>query len=163
MNLYRAAALTGALALAFGAAADDATVLAERSGIRIEDGVVVATGPRAPAGAVFLTIVNEGGDDTLLGVASDAAARAELHDTEVADGIAKMRPVASVPIPADATVVLAGGGLHVMLMGLTAPLTDGGAVPLTLRFEHAGTIPLEVPVALKRPATGAGAMPGMSH
>ncbi|PKP62731.1 MAG: hypothetical protein CVT86_07040, partial [Alphaproteobacteria bacterium HGW-Alphaproteobacteria-8] len=45
-----------------------------------------------------------------------------------------------------APAVLAPGGLHVMLMGLTAPLAAGDALPLTLIFEKAGSVTLSAPV-----------------
>ena len=61
-----------------------------------------------------------------------------------------------IPIPAGATVTLQPGGLHVMLIGLTAPLAQGGRVPLTLRFARAG----EVRVVLDVQAAGARGMGG---
>jgi copper(I)-binding protein len=36
--------------------------------------------------------------------------------------------------------------MHVMLSGLTQPLTVGGAFPLTLRFRDAGVLTVEVSV-----------------
>ena len=62
-----------------------------------------------------------------------------------------MRPVADIPVPAGQTVRLRPGGLHVMLIGLTEPLRQGATVPLTLRFERAG----EVTVQLEIQAAGA--------
>jgi hypothetical protein len=47
------------------------------------------------------------------------------------------------------------GGHHVMLMGLTAPFEQGGAIPLTLIFETSGEVTLDVPIDLERaPADG---------
>ncbi len=72
-----------------------------------------------------------------------------LHASEITDGIARMTPLKDgIPVPAGQTVILERGGMHVMLMGLAAPLVDGGAVPLTLVFETAGEIPVTVPVGL---------------
>ena len=73
------------------------------------------------------------------------------------DGIARMRPVAGgIEVPAHATVVLETGGLHVMLMGLAAPLQDGDSVAMTLVFERAGEIPVTLPVDLGRGGTAGG-------
>jgi len=36
--------------------------------------------------------------------------------------------------------------LHVMLMGLKSPLTAGTSFSLTLNFEHAGEVTVDVPV-----------------
>jgi hypothetical protein len=57
-----------------------------------------------------------------------------------------MRKVDSIPVPAGGTVDLVPGGYHVMLMGLRQPLADGAKVPLTLVFEKAGEIKIEVTV-----------------
>ena len=48
------------------------------------------------------------------------------------------------------------GGTHLMLMGLAAPLKEGGSFPLTVTFEKAGTMTIEVQVA----PLGADAPPG---
>lgn len=50
-------------------------------------------------------------------------------------------------IPPGATVALAPGGLHLMLMGLKTPLKQGEKVPVTLVFEKAGTIDVELAIA----------------
>jgi hypothetical protein len=55
-----------------------------------------------------------------------------------------------IPLPAGETVMLERGGLHVMLMGLTAPLEDGADVDLTLVFETAGEVAVTVPVDRNR-------------
>ena len=49
-------------------------------------------------------------------------------------------------IPAGATVTLAPGGFHLMLMGLKAPPTKDTRVPVTLVFERAGSIDVELAV-----------------
>ena len=49
--------------------------------------------------------------------------------------------------------MLARGGDHVMLMGLTGPLKDGDSFPLTLTFEHAGNVTVDVVVDSARDAT----------
>jgi len=57
-----------------------------------------------------------------------------------------------LPLPAGESVSLAPGGTHLMLMGLTGPLSAGDQVPLTLSFETGPRITLQVPVR----AVGAG-------
>ena len=64
----------------------------------------------------------------------------------------KMRPLAAIDIPAEQTVTLSPGGMHLMLLGLAQPLREGQTFPLTLSFEHAG--PRQVTVAIEK----AGAM-----
>ena len=91
-------------------------------------------------GAGFLTIRNAGAQpDRLVSASSPAARTVELH-SHVRDGeVMRMRPVeGGIAVPAGGTVTLQPGGLHVMLIGLTEALRQGGEVPLTLRFEKAG-------------------------
>jgi len=51
-----------------------------------------------------------------------------------------------VECPAGATVKAAPGGLHVMLLGLVAPLAAGTEINVTLQFRDAGVLTLKVPV-----------------
>ena len=114
---------------------------------------------QAKTGAAYLTL-NNGGDgiDRLLSVATPAAKHAALHTHLMEAGIMKMRPVEAIEVAPGAPTVLAPGGLHVMLMGLAAPLVEGESFTLTLTFEHAGAIEVEVRVQ------GIGAMePAMEH
>lgn len=96
----------------------------------------------------YMAISNEGAEaDHLISIETPAAQKAELHTTEHgSDGVARMTPVTAIEIPAGETVALESGGLHVMLMGLTAPLKEGDMVPATLHFEHAGAIEVEFSV-----------------
>lgn len=101
----------------------------------------------AKVGGVFLTLKNAGGTaDKLLKAASPAAASVELH-THVKDGDAmRMRPVDNIPVPAHGQTALEPGGYHIMLIDLRQPLKEGTQIPLTLTFEKAGTVTLQVPV-----------------
>ena len=45
------------------------------------------------------------------------------------------------------------GGDHIMFMGLSQPFVDGEAISLTLIFETAGSIELEIPIHLKKRST----------
>jgi periplasmic copper chaperone A len=57
-----------------------------------------------------------------------------------------MRRSVGLPIGAGASVELAPGGTHVMLVGLAAPLEAGKKLELTLVFAVAGEIAVDVPV-----------------
>lgn len=98
------------------------------------------------AGGAFLKIENTGAADRLLSVRSEAAASTELHTMTMEGNIMRMREVDSIELPPGKTVELKPGGLHIMLMGLKAPLKAGEQVPLTLRFEKAGELSLQVPI-----------------
>lgn len=125
---------------------------AEESGTRPAIAVIApwarATAPQAVAGGIFMTLTNTGTvDDRLVTAASPAAARVELHTHEMENGIMRMHPVeGGIAVPAGGTVELKPGGLHVMLIGLTGPLAEGGRVPLTLGFAQAGEVPVEAEV-----------------
>src|SRR3546814_7663300 len=81
---------------------------------------------------------------------SPVAEHVEIHE-HVMDGNAmRMRPVDGVPLPAGGMAELQPGGYHVMLIGLKHPLKQGEHFPLTLTFEKAGTVTIEVPVLRDR-------------
>jgi hypothetical protein len=109
-------------------------------------------------GVVYLTIRNDGAeDDRLTGIATPAAAMPMLHETVMEDGVANMPHVMAIPVPAGATVALAPGGFHAMLMDLAAPLKEGGTFPVTLTFERAGPVTVEAEIlslASQGPACG---------
>lgn len=112
--------------------------VAPKSDLAVVDGWARATAPGQSSGAVYATIVNRGGDDRLLSVKAQVAAMAMVHASDNQGGVARMRMVEALRIPAGSTVTLAPGGTHIMLQGLSAPLEAGGRVQLDLRFEHAG-------------------------
>ena len=122
------------------------------------DAYARVSGASAKSGAVFLVLTNAGGtDDTLIAATTPVAERAELH-THLQDGNGVMRMVEvedGFPVPAGGSHPLARGGDHVMLMGLTGPLADGDSFPLTLTFEKAGDVTIDVVVDSAR----GGAMP----
>lgn len=108
--------------------------------ILIDHPFAYATPPGAKAGGGYMTVTNDGeAPDRLIGVRADVP-RVSLHETREAGGIARMLPVDSVEIPPGRDVTFEQGGLHVMFMGLEAPLEEGDEVPTTLIFERAGEI-----------------------
>ncbi len=98
-------------------------------------------------GAIYVTLRNEGsGADALLGASSTAAEHVELHET-IRDGdVMRMRPVAKLEVPAGGVLEMKPGGLHIMLINLRRELRPGDRVPVTLTFEHAAPVSLEVQV-----------------
>jgi copper(I)-binding protein len=96
-------------------------------------------------GAGFLTLRSTAGD-RLLSASSPAANRVELH-THLRDGdVMRMRPVENIELPANTAVTLQPGGLHLMFIGLKQPFEQGGQVPVTLVFERAGSVTVQLPV-----------------
>lgn len=131
--------------------------------VRAGDLVIARAWSRAAGaggtGAGYMTITNHGGSaDRLLSASSPAARQLELH-IHMRDGdVMRMRAVPAIDLPAGQAVTLQPGGLHLMLIGLTAPLEEGGSVPVTLRFERAGevTVPLAIQAAGARGPAGHG-------
>lgn len=108
-----------------------------------------ATVAGIPNGVAYFVLENQGdADDRLLTASSPVADKVELH-THIRDGeVMRMRQVEDVPVPAGESVALEPGGLHVMLMGLKEPLEHGKKFPLTLEFEQAGSVTVDVLVQL---------------
>ena len=92
--------------------------------------------------AAYLTIENRGnGPDRLVGASFEGAQRVELHESFVDEqGIASMRHVDSVELAPGGEARLEPGGLHLMLMGLGAPLSVGDSVSTVLQFEVSGRL-----------------------
>lgn len=106
---------------------------------------IPAPAATAQSAAGYIAISNDGTTpDRLIGVEVRGVAEASLHISETdANGVATMRALDGVDIPAGDTAVLEPGAMHIMLMGLTTPLAAGEMVPATLIFEHAGRVQIE--------------------
>ncbi len=123
------------------------------SAIAIESAWARAAG-RTGTSAVYLVIRNHSSqDDVLLGARSDVADTVEVHRSFMDQGMMRMEPAGRVVVPARGTLTLEPGGLHIMLIGLRRDLTEGTHLTVTLQFERAGPITVQVPVR------AAGGMP----
>jgi copper(I)-binding protein len=113
-----------------------------------------ATAPGASVGAAYLVIEGGPRPDRLVAAATDRAEMVQMHTVEEQDGMAKMRALEAVEVPAGARVVLAPKSTHLMLMGLTRPLVAGEKFVLELEFAASSKQSVEVTV---RPATATDA------
>jgi copper(I)-binding protein len=121
-----------------------------------------ATAPTATVGGGFMGLMNMGKtDDALIAVKAGVSDKVELHTHMMDGGVMKMREVPRIDVPAGKTVELKPGGFHIMFINLKSPLKQGENVPLTLVFEKAG----EVKVNMAVDAMGAkgGAMDHKHH
>ena len=121
---------------------------------RVANAWARATPPGAKTGAVYMTLQGGAEDDRLLGATSEAATTVELHTVEQADGMARMRRLESLDIPAETRVELAPGGTHLMLMDLGAPLTTGDTFRLVLKFASSGDRAVEIEIRSAVEETG---------
>ncbi len=134
------------------------------SEITIEDAYARSAGETAMSGAAFFIIHNMGDeDDRLIAAESDAAQKVELHThIEEANGVMRMVEVEEgFPVAAGSMHSLQRGSDHVMFMGLNGPFVQGAMVNVTLVFEKAGRIEVEIPVDNERNDTMP--MEGMDH
>ena len=122
--------------------------LAQTTQLEVSNAWARATPGKAENGAAYLTIQSPTAD-RLLSLSSPVAKKAELHTMSMEGMVMKMRPLASLDIPAGQPVTLKPGGDHIMLIGLNGPLREGQSFPLTLTFENAGA--REVTVAVEKP------------
>ncbi|WP_426572364.1 copper chaperone PCu(A)C [Aquihabitans sp. McL0605] len=142
------AALVVGLCLVAGAAGCGSGSGSGTASAAADDGKVSVQAPTVdwPANpsvaAVRMVIRNgTGTDDELLSVASPVAKTVTVHRTQTdAEGRSTMVEQPKLAIPARSSVTFEPGGLHVMLTGITDDLQVGDDVPLTLTFEHAGTV-----------------------
>jgi copper(I)-binding protein len=106
-----------------------------------------ATASSGQTGAIYLDIENHGtGPDRLTGAQTPVASMAHFHATVMDGDMASMKMMDGVDLPAGQTVSLKPQSMHLMLMGLKQPLKKGESFPLTLQFEKAGKVEVEVVV-----------------
>ena len=127
-----------------------------------------ATPKGASTAAAYMTITNTGSTpDRVSCVSSDASAECQIHSMTMENGVMKMRPVeGGLEIKPGKTVTLKPSSFHVMLVDLKHPLKQGQTIKMMLKFEHAGTIDVEYPIAAigaaapGAPASGGSMMEG---
>jgi copper(I)-binding protein len=134
-------------------------------------GAIVIDHPYAPptpggatTGAVyFRTLKNTGREpDRLLSASSPAATVVELHRSTIENDVMKMRQLPALDLPPGASLkVRHGGEIHLMLIGLKAPLKNGDRFPVRLKFERAGE--REIVVHVQQPRTDGKPPPGHNH
>ena len=101
--------------------------------------------PGQPTGAAYVAITNRGAAaDRLVGASAPSVAdHVEVHEMRQDGDVMRMREVGAIDLPPGRTVTLQPGGLHLMLVGLKAPLKVGQRFDLTLNFQHAGRVQVD--------------------
>jgi periplasmic copper chaperone A len=131
------------------------------SSISVEHPWARATPAGAKTGAAYLTLVNNGTSaDRLIRASTPMAEKVQVHQEIDDNGVMKMRELPVVEIGPGAALTFKPGGTHMMIIGLKQPLKKGQTFPLTLDFEKAGKIDLQIPIA-KAGAMGDHDMSGM--
>lgn len=120
-------------------------------------------------GAVYFVVKNSGtAGDALLRVETDVSDKAQIHTMTMDGDVMRMRKLDRLDIPAGQSVAVAPGGIHIMLIGLKAPLKAGDKFPMKLVFEKAGAVDVSVYVQTpeemqksEQMPSGSGGMEGM--
>ena len=103
----------------------------------------VATIAHAKDCVVYVTIENHGAEnDKLIGASSPIAERAEVHVIQVGSGAASK----AIDLPAGIVVKLQPNGPHLMLVGLKERLVEYDSFHMTLTFERAGQVDIDVQI-----------------
>jgi copper(I)-binding protein len=133
---------------------------ASSTGLAFDAPWVRASAPGQKNGAGYVQIQNKGIEtDRLISATTANVGRVELHTIINENGVAKMRQVQGIEVPAGAGARLEPGGFHIMFMGLNAPFKAGEIVPVTLRFEKAGEVKIDFEI---KPSTYNPASAGQS-
>jgi hypothetical protein len=115
--------------------------------LQIKDAFARATNPGQSVGGGYLTIENPNASaDKLISVTYAKAASVQIHEMKMEGDKMIMRDIGTLAIPAKSKVELKPGGYHLMLMGLKEQLNDGDVIPVTLQFEKAGKVEVNMPV-----------------
>lgn len=139
--------------------------VAQPSTVTIENPWTRATAPGQAVAGGFMTVINTTGpEDRLLRASSPVAKEVQIHNTTMDEGVMRMRPMADgVAIPAGGRVEFKPRALHLMFMGLQAPIAAGTTVPVTLEFERAGKVGATFRVEAVAAAPAAPAKPATGH
>jgi len=126
---------------------------AETQGIQVVRGWVREAPPHAMSVAAYLRLRNQGlVSRRLVGVSSPQFQGAMMHVTVVEYGVARMRALDGLDIPAGGVASFAPGGRHIMLMGPAHALHGGDHVDLVLKFADGSDLHARLPVLRQVPA-----------
>eukprot|EP01030_Chromulinospumella_sphaerica_P026901 gene26901-27128_t len=125
IDFLAAISLTLAAILALASGADASGVMVTKAYAR------ASASAASTSGAAYVSLMNHGaGADRLLSVSTPAAKTAEIHKSEIVDGVMKMNPVGALDLPSHGMLEMKPGGYHIMLMGLTQPLKKGEEIEM---------------------------------
>ena len=109
-------------------------------------------------GGAYVTLTNTDTVSlTLTGWYTPLAAQTDVHETMQMEGMVHMMPRTDITLQRDSSLVMAPGGVHVMLTGLTRALRTGDTIPLTVTLREGRTVSIAVPIAV--PVRDAGITP----
>lgn len=105
--------------------------------VLVTDATVRVLPPGVPNTAAYFVISNQSDADIhLVGASSDAAKTLELHNHVMQGEVMRMERQDEVHVAAGQTLTFQPGGLHVMMFGITSPLSEGQNVQFTLHTKQ---------------------------
>ncbi len=126
--------------------------------VQVSNPYAFATAPAQKSGGAFFTITNGLNEARqIVSAAADVSEVVELHTHIMENDVMMMRKIEAIDLPAGEETHLEPMGLHIMLIGLKAPLEEGSTFPLTLTLDNEAELIVEVPVV------PAGQKPTMSE
>ncbi|MGO2502172.1 MAG: copper chaperone PCu(A)C [Cobetia marina] len=113
----------------------------------LEDAFALPTPPGATTAALYITLSLPRGKVTLTGASSPVAQSIELHEMQMREGRMHMRQLGHLHLsPKSPLKMRPGGGPHLMLTGLTQPISSGDEIPVILHFQARPDQQIRVPV-----------------
>jgi copper(I)-binding protein len=115
-----------------------------------EKGIEVHSAWMRPAaaggnGGVYFELHNHSSTpDELMGVSSDAAVVAEIHESKLEGDVMSMNMLTSLPLEANADIAFEPGGLHVMLVNLRQDYKMDDEFTVTLHFKNGEDVTVHV-------------------
>lgn len=101
--------------------------------LKFESPFIAAAPPGVKTMAAYLTIVNTGRKDIdIIAIESDEFESAEFHRSFIENDVARMEKLDKLVVPANSSLALTAGGLHIMLIDPKRPVLPGELV--ILRF-----------------------------
>ena len=117
------------------------------STLQISNARVREAPPAAAVNAGYMEFVNTGESTvTINAVSSPDFDAAEIHQTVIDKGIAKMLPVDKLEIPAKGSITLEPGDLHLMLFGAQHPVLAGETVTIIIHYGSGDPDTVSAPV-----------------
>ncbi|MGH8751651.1 MAG: copper chaperone PCu(A)C, partial [Burkholderiales bacterium] len=114
-----------------------ATTVFAADEVKVSAAWVRTTAPGQRVAGAYLQITSNV-PAKLIAASSPLAGNVEIHSMSMNNGVMQMRQLDILDLPGNKTVTLEPGGLHLMLLDLKKPLTDGDKVPLRLILQRAG-------------------------
>jgi hypothetical protein len=120
---------------------------AKEEQLRVSDAWVRYAPVRENPSAAYFTIHGGPQDVSLIGVSTEVAIRSEMHETMAGmSGMASMKPVTNVQVPAGSEVKFEPGGKHVMLWNINPGLKPPKRIILTFSFSNGEKLQTDAPL-----------------